>query len=155
MEDIEAKAKEYARVAHAGKVYGDNQNYFEAHLTKVADIVASVTDDPEVIAMAWLHDILEDTSFRDLYGLFGLRISDGVICLTRYKEYKSREKNEEVYIKKLSVAPPEVKLVKLADIIVNISNLSTKKGDKKFYLREKLTELQSIGLESIYEVITS
>jgi hypothetical protein len=31
------------------------------HLKAVADLVAGVTDDPEMIAAAWLYDVVEDT----------------------------------------------------------------------------------------------
>ena len=34
---------------------------YSEHLQNVANSVASVTDDPETLAAAWLHDVVEDT----------------------------------------------------------------------------------------------
>jgi hypothetical protein len=51
-----------------------NQPYQE-HLKAVAELVAEVTDDAEMIAAAWLHDTVEDTpaTFGDLERAFGRR----------------------------------------------------------------------------------
>ncbi len=52
-------AKEtHQRIDHRRKY--SNQPYSD-HLEQVAKIVISVTDDEEMIAAAWLHDVVEDT----------------------------------------------------------------------------------------------
>lgn len=70
MNDLIARARQFATEAHERidqrRKY-TNQPYQE-HLKSVAGLVAGVTDDPEVIAVAWLHDTLEDTpaTFGDI-----------------------------------------------------------------------------------------
>ena len=70
MDDLDKKAMRYATEAHSR--INHRRKYtselYDVHLKNVADIVASVTEDPEMIAAAWLHDIVEDTpaSFLDL-----------------------------------------------------------------------------------------
>ena len=49
----------HERIGHQRKY--NNQPY-QVHLRAVANLVASVTDDAEMIAAAWLHDTVEDTS---------------------------------------------------------------------------------------------
>ena len=71
----------HKRIDHRRKY--SNQPY-DVHLKAVADIVASVTDDPEMIAAAWLHDTIEDTlaTFQDIEKQFGKNISMLVSELT-------------------------------------------------------------------------
>ena len=67
--DIIKRASLYATQAHQRidhrRKYS-NQSY-DVHLRSVAEIVASVTSDAEMIAAAWLHDTVEDTpaTFHD------------------------------------------------------------------------------------------
>ena len=61
--DLVEKAKQFATTAH--KRINHQRKYssqpYTAHLSAVAKTVASVTDDEEMIAAAWLHDVVEDT----------------------------------------------------------------------------------------------
>ena len=63
MSDVVIRAAEFARRAHAS--IDQRRKYTHApyivHPKAVADIVAGVTDDPAMIAAAWLHDVVEDT----------------------------------------------------------------------------------------------
>jgi len=56
----------------------------DGHLKAVADIVRSVTSDPEMIAAARLHDALEDTpaTYEQLEGEFGEPVARLVTELT-------------------------------------------------------------------------
>ncbi|MDO4685001.1 MAG: HD domain-containing protein [Corynebacterium sp.] len=56
-----AKAERIARVAHAGQIDKAGAPYI-LHPERVARIVAGIIPDPEAVAAAWLHDVLEDTS---------------------------------------------------------------------------------------------
>ena len=63
MELVE-RAREYAinahkRIDHRRKY---TQHPYSVHLAAVAKLVNSVTDDPEIIAAAWLQDVVEDTT---------------------------------------------------------------------------------------------
>lgn len=54
-----AGARKLALASHEKHLHGD-MSYGEFHLTAVAGLVACFTKDPEVIAAAWLHDVVED-----------------------------------------------------------------------------------------------
>ncbi len=55
MSELVERAKELARLAHAGQVDKAGRPYIE-HVARVA---AACSDDPEAEAVAWLHDVLE------------------------------------------------------------------------------------------------
>ena len=50
-----------------------SQQPYSDHLASVASIVASVSEDEEMIAAAWLHDVVEDTpaTLYDIETAFG------------------------------------------------------------------------------------
>ena len=56
------KAAVFAAKAHDGMMRKGSKIPYIYHPMEVALIVAQMTDDPEVIAAAYLHDVLEDTS---------------------------------------------------------------------------------------------
>lgn len=56
-----AIAERIARTAHAGQVDKSGQPYI-LHPERVARIVSGIVPDPEAVAAAWLHDVLEDTN---------------------------------------------------------------------------------------------
>lgn len=78
MDKIIKQAAAFAQAAHEGKFRkGTDIPYFE-HVKEAGEIVATLTDDSEIIAAAYLHDIIEDTRFtyEDLHYIFGERIAD-------------------------------------------------------------------------------
>ncbi len=127
MEDsIINRAAEFARKKHQGQVDDIGKDYFEVHVHKVAELISMVTNDPEVIAAAYLHDTIEDTdvTWRELQIRFGQSIADLVKELThekhRFKGYifphlKSRE----------------AKMIKLADKLNNISRMENWSQEKR------------------------
>ncbi len=58
MDDAVARAHDFARRAHAGQKYGD-QDYYAAHLAAVAARLAAYGPELEIAGV--LHDVLEDT----------------------------------------------------------------------------------------------
>lgn len=137
---IDQLAERYARKMHTGQTYGEGLNYVDYHLAVVVDLVKEMTDDPTVWAIAWLHDVVEDTkaSHEALKSMFGEYIANQVRSLTRPKD------DERQYQLQLKNAQRDAKLVKVADIVANLSNIATKKGDKKAYITEKLEELHAV-----------
>lgn len=85
-QELIERAKEFAIRAHDS--IGHRRKYtqlpYHVHLVNVADIVSSVTDDPEMIAAAWLHDVVEDTpvSLQDVHSEFGEGVAELVESLT-------------------------------------------------------------------------
>lgn len=62
--DIIDSARKLAIAEHAKHKHGDLP--YSYHLVAVAGLVSCYSNDPEVIAAAWLHDIVEDCSDIDL-----------------------------------------------------------------------------------------
>jgi len=61
MNSLIERARTFATSAHQriGHQRKYNNQPYDVHLQAVAKLVAGVTDDPEMIAAAWLHDTLE------------------------------------------------------------------------------------------------
>ena len=93
----------------------------EVHLKSVAQIVSSVTQDEEIIAAAWLHDVVEDTpaTFGDVERQFGVRVAKLVDELTVASylvrgNRAARFDEEKEHFANVSAA---AKTIKLADLI--------------------------------------
>ena len=76
------KAALFAAKAHEGMIRKGSRIPYIYHPMEVALIVAQMTDDPEVIAAAYLHDVLEDTSVtpEELEQNFGSRVLSFVMA---------------------------------------------------------------------------
>src|SRR6186997_1818080 len=85
-QDLVEHARQFATAAHRG--VGQLRKYtgqpYEEHLRRVAAIVEGFTDDREMIAAAWLHDVVEDTpaTIEDIGREFGPGVRDLVDALT-------------------------------------------------------------------------
>ena len=80
--------------------------------------------DYDVIASAWLHDIIDDTrtSFDELEQRFGSKVA--VLVLSVSKDMNvPRAKQEKQYVKQLKKASFEAKLIKLCDISAGLIDL--------------------------------
>ena len=84
---LELKAMRFALKAHGTQKYGNHQ--YSYHLGQVVESVKHLmVGDPLLstyIAIAWLHDTLEDTetTFKELHDEFGLAIAAAVFALTK------------------------------------------------------------------------
>lgn len=126
------------------------------HPMAVKEIVASVTDDPEILAAALLHDVIEDVYPKNkMYSpwfiseMFGDRVAMLVDELTneytkeKYPKLnrKARKEKENERISKIS---NDAKTIKLADIIHNCSEEQSPSGDgfRAKYAQEKREQLK-------------
>ena len=85
--DVVRKAQVYAMAAHASvkQVRKYTGEPYIVHPAEVAKIVASVPGStPDMVAAAWLHDVVEDTgcTFTDIHMAFGIDIATLVGWLT-------------------------------------------------------------------------
>jgi (p)ppGpp synthase/HD superfamily hydrolase len=143
--DVVRKAQVYAMAAHAA--VGQRRKYtgepYIVHPAEVAKIVAGVPGaTPDMVAAAWLHDVVEDTgcTFNDIHMGFGIDIATLVGWLT---DVSKPEDGPRWYRKKLdrehtAQAPAEAQTIKLADLISNTKSIMA--HDEKFakvYLEEK------------------
>ncbi len=121
------KAAEFAAEAHKGTFRKGSRVPYIYHPMEVALIVAQMTTDEEVIAAAYLHDVLEDTDVTaaELEAQFGLRVLQLVAAETEDKSQSWKER-KEMTIRHLEEAPREVKLLALAD---KLSNMRTTARD--------------------------
>ena len=79
------RALEFAKQKHKGQVRDEGTPYFE-HIKGVMEILIKEgnTREDEVLTVAALHDVLEDTecSYEELKDNFGSRVADAVQLLT-------------------------------------------------------------------------
>lgn len=147
MHALVTKARRYATEAHAriNHLRKYSMEPYDVHLKNVADIVASVTDDPEVIAAAWLHDVIEDTptSFLDIEREFGPQLADLVSEVTDVSRPSdgNRATRKSIDRAHLAGASRRGKTIKLADLIDNCQDICRQAPD---FARTFLTEMASL-----------
>jgi (p)ppGpp synthase/HD superfamily hydrolase len=143
--DVVRKAQVYAMAAHASvkqlRKY-TNEPYI-VHPAEVAKIVASVPNaTPDMVAAAWLHDVIEDTgcTFTDVHMSFGIDIATLVGWLTDVSkpEDGNRAVRKAIDRAHSAEAPAEAQTIKLADLISNSrSIMEHDPAFAKTYLEEK------------------
>lgn len=141
-------ARAFAIQAH--DAIGQRRRYcgspYWIHPQAVAERVATVTDDPTMIAAAWLHDVLEDTpvSVQQLRGEFGERVTGLVLDLTNVSSYNdgNRAIRKQIDREHTARAHPDAKTIKLADVIDNVCAIAERDpGFARIYLYEKALQL--------------
>ncbi|WP_409560265.1 HD domain-containing protein [Hyphomicrobium sp. B1] len=113
--------RDFALAKHEGQVRRHDGKPYISHLDGVASILREHGyTAPEVIAAAFLHDTLEktDTTLEELIEKFGMVVAELVFWLTD-TEQGSRDARALEAAWRLSRAPWNAKLIKLADIIDN------------------------------------
>lgn len=139
------EAMVFAREAHKNQARKYTGNPYSDHLAEVVGIAMSVCPHLSVIpteeymAVAWLHDCLEDThvSYWRLGAEFGLTVANSVGFLSDL-ENGNRAERKAASRERLSKAPSWVQTIKVADLISNTSSIV--QHDPKFaevYLEEK------------------
>jgi hypothetical protein len=100
----------------------------------VVRLVASTTDDEEMIAAAWLHDVVEDTpaTLEDVRREFGASVAVLVQDLTDVSRPSdgNRAARKEVDRRHLALASPRAKTIKVADLIDNCEDIT--RNDPRF-----------------------
>ena len=115
------KAAEFAAKAHGGAVRKGSRIPYIYHPMEAAVIVAQMTEDGEVIAAAYLHDVLEDTAVtaEQLEKEFGGRVLALVSAETEDKSLSWRERKQAA-IEHLKTASREEKILVLGDKLSNM-----------------------------------
>jgi len=111
MRSLAALAEEIAAAAHRGQVDKAGQPY----ITHPARVAARVAGDENAVAVAWLHDVVEDTAVTlvDLEESFPAEVTTAVDALTR----RPGEAPAAYYARVRAV--PLALTVKLADMADN------------------------------------
>lgn len=115
-ERVVERAKLLGSAFHIGQLDKIGNDYFDAHVEPVADMVRSWDGSEDQIAAAYLHDTIEDgyTTTEGLEAYFPADIVKIVEVLT-----KPPNINYQGYISQLITHEPAV-LVKIADITSNM-----------------------------------
>lgn len=97
------------------------------HLAEVASYVADHSQDASLIAAAWLHDLLEDTTAtpQDIESHVSAEVSVLVGWLTDPADWKTLPlvQRKAFQVQRIREAPLGARLVKLADQISNIRSV--------------------------------
>ena len=147
MHELVDRSRRYATEAHSRINHRRKYSFepYDVHLKDVAGIVATVTDDPETLAAAWLHDVVEDTpaSFLDIEREFGPALAALVEELTDVSRPAdgNRATRKAMDRAHLAGASSRAKTVKLADLIDNCRDIC--RQDPEF-ARVFLTEMASL-----------
>jgi len=136
MSELIERARNFATHAHQRidqrRKYSDQP--YDVHLEAVARLVASATGDDEMIAAAWLHDVVEDTpaTLEDVQREFGASVAALVRELTDVSRPSdgNRAARKEIDRRHLALASPRAKTIKLADLIDNCEDIA--RNDPRF-----------------------
>ena len=145
--DLSTLALGFAMCAHRQQKRKYTGEPYANHCGNVAAIVAVYTSDPDVIAAAVLHDVLEDTEVTpaEMRDVFGERVTLQVIEVTDVSRLEdgNREVRKRMDREHLAGSSPEGATIKLADLIDNTSSIvKHDKGFARAYLQEKESLLE-------------
>jgi hypothetical protein len=159
MNDLVDRARVYATEAHQRinhrRKYNDEP--YHVHLSAVARLVATVTDDDEMVAAAGVHDTVADTqaTLDDIEAEFGVQVAELVEELTDVSKPGDGNRVQRKQIDRLHLAQASqrAKTVKLADLIDNCKDIT--RHDPRFaqvYLSEmnSLLDVLQGGDEKLY-----
>lgn len=154
---IEQKAKKFAIEAHEGQVRkSEPEKPMIIHPINAANILRKYNMDSNVIAAAYLHDVVEDTKYtiEDIEKIFGSDIASLVTGATEIDKSLSWEERKEHTIKTIKTKDLRHKAIVCADKISNLEDLlilSIKKGEDAFSSFKRGRDKQKWYYESIYE----
>lgn len=139
------QAAAFAHKAHATQTRKRTLAPYIEHPRRVAEAVSKLSyATPEMVAAAWLHDVVEDTptTLDFIKTLFGRKVAEYVNWLTnRFTKEAfpelNRAQRKHLEAVRLSYAPREVKVIKMFD---RIDNLTDKPDESlmKVYLDESM-----------------
>lgn len=147
--EIENSARIFATAAHSSikQVRKYTGEPYIVHPTQVVEILREYTQDPAILAAAWMHDVIEDTGVtdQDILHEFGDEITELVLAVTDVSQPSdgNREQRKLKDLNHLKLAPSKAKMIKLADIISNITSIAEHDPNfAKIYFKEKRAQLQ-------------
>lgn len=124
MREIEKKAKQFAYEAHKGMKRKGKDTPFTHHLKLVNLYLESLTDDEEILAAGWLHDVIEDTpiTLEELKKEFNRTVCRYVELETEDKSlpWKDRKLKQ---INELKENNSKVILIAFADKMANLTEM--------------------------------
>ena len=145
--DAIIRAYYFAKEAHLNQKRASGEEYF-THPCAVVDILIGLSMDANTLTAAFLHDVLEDTSFSasDIEKEFGeevLELVEGVTKLEKI-EFKSHEEEQAENFKKIFVSMAKdirVIIIKLADRLHNMRSLNYLSHDRQVRMANETLEI--------------
>ena len=134
------KAVKFAVEAHQGTERRGKGYPYIIHPMEAASIVATITNDQEMLAAAILHDTVEDTdvTIEQIREQFGDRVAELVQHETApLNENMTWREKKQVQINQLADAPYDSKIVALGDKLSNMRGIAwdyCRVGDKVWSL---------------------
>src|SRR3569832_171502 len=146
-ENLLNKAYEYAMQKHGTQKRASGDPYFN-HPLEVASILTDMKLDDASIAVALLHDTIEDTDATraEIDQLFGAEIGEIVDGLTKIERLQlvTREEAQAENLRKLLLAISadiRVLLVKLADRLLNMRTLDFMPAEKQLRIAQETMDI--------------
>ncbi len=138
------RAIDFATKAHEGQFRKGTTRPYIVHPLEVGAIVATMTDDAEIISAAILHDTVEDcdVTAEEICETFSERVAHLVMQESEDKS-KTWMERKGATIEHLKNAPREVQMIGLADKLSNMRDIDRdypECGDKlwnRFRMRDK------------------
>ena len=133
----------YATEAHGDQKRKYTGEPYIVHPIAVAQTVASVTDDCNMISAAFLHDVIEDTdrTYEDIHKAgFGVEVAEYVLGMTDVSVLSdgNRVTRKKMDREHLQAQCHQVQTIKLADLIDNSHSIVMHGGKfAPIYIAEK------------------
>ena len=145
--DLIDRAYSFSKTAHEGQMRGSGEPYI-IHPIQVANILAEMEMDTNVIVAAILHDVIEDTHYtvdqiKENFGSEVAELVEGVTKLERIP-YTPKEEEQAENLRKMFLAMAKdirVILIKLADRLHNMRTLKYKSYDKRVEKAKETLEI--------------
>ena len=148
MMNILEEAIIYATVMHQGKVRKIKETPFILHPMEVAQILATMTDDLEIISAGILHDIVEGTdgTLEEIEKRFGKRVAS-IVASNSETDFPGEERSatwkrrKEASLQQLKNASEiGVRMLWLADELANMRSLTGNYAEQGEALWQKLDQ---------------
>lgn len=126
MSALEQKAKEFAYEAHKGMKRKGKELPFTYHLELVNEILKTLTNDDNILAAGWLHDVVEDTpiTLEELKKEFNDEVCYYVELETEDKSLPWKERKLK-QIQELKENDSKVILIAFADKMANLTEMDS------------------------------
>ena len=123
-----SRAVAFAAFAHDGQLRKGGALPYLIHPMEAATIAATLTNDPEILAAAVLHDVIEDCGVTEdtLRARFGRRVAHLVRMQSEEKDEDRQgtwQKRKLQTINRLRAAPRELLILTLADKLSNLRSI--------------------------------